>query len=141
MSQLDVRKGEVLRSVEKRITQSQIQKYAEASGDFNPVHVDPMFAASSRFGGTIAHGMMIAAAISEAMTAAFGAHWMETGKLKIRFRAPVSPGDTINTFGKINRVIVGESTTEVRCSVGVKRQTGESVIAGEAMVNLSHQKR
>ena len=137
MSQLDLRKGQVLRSVEKRITQSQIQKYAEASGDFNPVHVDPVLAASSRFGGTIAHGMMIAAAISEAMTTGFGTHWMEAGKLKIRFRAPVSPGDTINTFGKINSVIVGESTTEVRCSVGVKKQTGESVITGEATVTVT----
>ena len=136
MLEQDLRIGESLPSIHKTITQGQIQKYAEASGDFNPVHVNPTFAAASRFGGTIAHGMMVAAAISEAMTAAFGTHWMESGKLKIRFRAPVSPGDTISTFGEVKKVTAGESGTEVRCSVGVRRQTGEDAITGEANVKV-----
>ena len=136
MFERDIRIGETLPIVQKTITQDQIHRYAEASGDFNPVHVNPTFAASSRFGGTIAHGMMVAAAISEVMTAAFGTHWLESGKLKIRFRAPVSPGDAISTFGEVTKVTAGESANEVLCSVGVRRQTGEDAIAGEATVKV-----
>ena len=67
-----MRKGDSLPTIEKVVTQVQIEKYARASGDFNPIHVDREFAESSRFGGTIAHGMMVAATISEMMAAAFG---------------------------------------------------------------------
>ena len=64
--------GDALPSLKRPITQELINKYAEASGDFNPIHVDHEFAASSQFGRTIAHGMLVTASISEMMTLAFG---------------------------------------------------------------------
>jgi len=39
------------------VTQDDINQYADVSGDFNPIHIDQEFAAGSRFGQTIAHGM------------------------------------------------------------------------------------
>ncbi len=47
--------GDQLPKIEKLVTQAQIGRYARASGDFNPIHVDHDFAAKSQFGGTIAH--------------------------------------------------------------------------------------
>ena len=129
--------GEELPTVEKRITQAQIERYAAASGDFNPIHVDSDFAATSHFGGTIAHGMMIAATISEAMTGAFKRDWLTGGRLKIRFKAPVYPGDTVTAFGQVKSIRERNGKSEVVCSVGVRRQDGETAITGEAAVMLS----
>ena len=116
------------------MTQDGIERYAEASGDFNPIHVDHEFAANSQFGGTIAHGMMIAASISEMMTVAFRRDWLGAGRLKIRFRAPVYPGDQITAFGQVTRIRERNGTREVTCSVGVRKQNGEAAITGDATV-------
>ena len=129
-----MKEGQVLPAVEKLVTQEGIERYAAASGDFNPIHVDHEFAATSQFGGTIAHGMMIAASISEMMTVAFDEDWARSGRLKIRFRAPVYPGDAVSTFGRVTGVRVRDGATEVRCSVGVRKQSGEDAITGDATV-------
>lgn len=129
-----MREGDTLPTVERHVTQARIDRYAEASGDFNPIHIDTDFAAASQFGGTIAHGMMIAAAISEVMSAAFRMDWVERGRLKLRFRAPVFPGDTVTAFGSIKRIRERDGVNEVVCSVGVRRQDGQEAITGEAIV-------
>ena len=131
-----MRQGETLPTVEKLITQERIQSYAEASGDYNPVHVDATFAASSQFGRTIAHGMLVAASISEMMTMAFDDDWRSAGRLKLRFRAPVYPGDTITASGEIKRIVDRDGTRQVSSSVVVRKQTGEEAITGEAIVTL-----
>ena len=132
-----VREGDPLPTVEKTVTQDRIDRYAEASGDFNPIHVDQDFAVGSHFGGTVAHGMMVAASISEMMTAAFGTDWLRSGRLKLRFRAPALPGDTVTAFGALKRVRQLDGVTEVACSVGVRRQNDESAITGDATVTLA----
>lgn len=131
------REGEPLPAITKSVTQDRIERYAEASGDFNPIHVDPDFAAGSHFGGTVAHGMMIAAYISEMMTVSFGTDWLRSGRLKLRFRAPVLSGDTVTTFGVVKRVRETESGAEVSCSVGVRRENKESAIIGDATVDVA----
>ncbi|HHZ63296.1 MAG TPA: acyl dehydratase, partial [Dehalococcoidia bacterium] len=87
--------GDTLPTVEKTFSQDDVNRYADAAGDHNPIHVDPNFAAGSQFGRRIAHGMMIAASISEMMAQAFGQDWHKSGRMKIRFRAPVFPGETV----------------------------------------------
>ena len=131
-----MQEGDSLPAVEKAVTQGQIEKYAQASGDFNPIHVDHEFAAGSQFGSTIAHGMMIAASISEMMTAAFRQDWLESGRLKIRFRAPVYPGDTVTASGQVKSIREQSGTREVACSVGVYNQNGEAPITGDATVTI-----
>lgn len=127
---------DVLPTVEKRVTQEQIGKYAEAAGDFNPVHVDHEYAATTQFGGTIAHGMLIAALISEMMTGAFQERWLGNGRLKIRFKAPVLPGDEITAFGKVKSIKERDGGSRVTCSVGVRKQNGEMAISGDATVDI-----
>ena len=131
-----MQEGDALPTVEKLVTQERIERYATASGDYNPIHVDHEFAAGSRFGGTIAHGMMIAAAISEMMTLAFQEDWLRSGRLKIRFRSPVYPGDTVTTFGQVNSVVQRNGARRVTSSVGVRKQSGEAAITGDATVTV-----
>ena len=129
--------GANLEPIIKTITQKQINEYADASGDFNPLHIDQQFARKSQFGHTIAHGMLVAASISEMMGVSFGIDWHISGRMKLRFKAPVFPGDTATTFGEVKEVIDLNSTSEIVCGIGVRRQTGEHAITGEARVTVN----
>ncbi|HUF54641.1 MAG TPA: MaoC family dehydratase [Dehalococcoidia bacterium] len=122
--------GAALPATTKTITQGKLQAYAEAGGDHNPLHLDEAFAAATQFGGTIAHGLLVLAYVSEMLTAAFGEAWLASGKLKIRFRAPARPGDTVTTFGSVTSVADGR----IACDIGCRNQDGEVLIDGTAEV-------
>jgi 3-hydroxybutyryl-CoA dehydratase len=132
----DIHQGDSLPQVVKQITQSVINRYAEASGDFNPIHIDEAFAAQTPLGGTIAHGMLILAYASEMMTLAFGKSWLSGGSLSIRFKAAARPGDTITTSGKIDSIEHPDGIPHVKCSLECANQKGEVVITGSAVVKL-----
>lgn len=121
-----------LPAVKKIITQEKIGHYAEASGDHNPLHINPAFAVTTQFGGTIAHGMLVLAYVSEMMTAAFGEAWLKGGRLKLRFRGAARPGDTVTAAGRIVRVESVRTVCEVEC----RNQKGELLISGEAEVAI-----
>ena len=123
-----------LPEIRKPVTQAQINRYAKASSDFNPIHLDAEFAATSSFGRIVAHGMLVLAFISEMLTAAFGRSWLESGRLKVRFRAPVYPGEEVTTFGLVSGLVSEQGGRRVRCTVGCRNQKGEEVITGEASV-------
>lgn len=122
--------GASLPKITKVITQEKINSYADASGDHNPLHVDEGFAATTQFEGTIAHGLLALAYVSEMLTAAFGEAWLTSGKLKIRFRAPARPGDVVTTFGSVRSTDGGC----IACEVGCLRADGEVLIDGRAEV-------
>lgn len=78
------------------VTQPGIDAYAELSGDFNPLHVDPEAAAASEFGGIIAHGPIALHAFLRAATEWLGAEALPAGsEVKVTYRAPTRPGDAI----------------------------------------------
>lgn len=79
----------------RQVTKEAIRLYAEASGDINPIHVDEAFAAKTPFGGIIAHGMMMLAYASEMMGKQFGEKWLSGGVMRIKFKGPARPGDTL----------------------------------------------
>ncbi len=130
-------KGDALPTVEKLIDQERIDMYAQASGDYNPIHVDAEFAAQSRFGGTIAHGMMVAASISEMMSRAFGIDWARSGKMKMRFRSPVKPGQRAAARGEVRSVSETERGRRISCAVSVRTDDGETAISGTAEVEVA----
>ncbi|KPK22244.1 MAG: hypothetical protein AMJ76_00320 [Dehalococcoidia bacterium SM23_28_1] len=121
-----------LPSLAKTLSQEKIDRYARASGDFNPIHVDPAFAAQTPFGGTIAHGMLLLAYLSEMLTAAFGRAWLAGGRLKVRFKGAARPGDVVTARGRMQRA-KGERGI---CSVECLNQQGEVLVVGQAEVKL-----
>ena len=126
---------EKLKPIEHVITQEHLIKYAEASGDYNPLHLDEEFARNTPYGKPIAHGMLILAFISALMTSAFGITWVRTGKLKARFRAPVFPGDVV----KVNAQLKSSNDEEVVYQVIVINQNESEVITGDAKFKLDSQ--
>lgn len=117
-------------AVTRRITQQQLLDYADASGDHNPIHIDPAFAAATPFGGTIAHGMLILATIGELMHNLHGEAWLATGQLKVRFKAPTRPGDTVTATAEQTKESGGRIEYAVRCT----NQHGEILVDGRASV-------
>jgi 3-hydroxybutyryl-CoA dehydratase len=132
----DIKEGDPLPEVRRTITQKIVKEYADASGDYNPLHLDPVFAEKTPYGKTIAHGMLILGQISDMMTQAFGNNWVNNGKLKVRFRAPVFIPNEILTYGKIKKVITDSEEILVECFIGCRDQTGKEVIKGDAYISL-----
>jgi 3-hydroxybutyryl-CoA dehydratase len=116
--------------VTRTLTQEMLNAYAEASGDFNPIHTDEAFAKTTPMGGTIAHGMLVLSFISEMMTAAFRTAWLSTGTLEVRFRAPARPGDTVTARATAQAPRDGRLRYAVECV----SQTDEVLISGAAEV-------
>ena len=126
------RENDSLPVVTKTITQEKVNRYAEASGDHNPLHVDPAFAATTQFGGAIAHGMLVLGYISEMMTGAFGEAWLTGGRLKVRFRGAARPGDTVTASGRVLR----QGGDRISCDVECRNQTGDVLVSGDAEVAI-----
>ena len=108
---IDLREGEKLPLLTRAVVQNNIDRYAEAARDFNPIHIDEEYAKKTPAGGTIAHGMLVLAYVSQMMTNAFGTSWVAGGKLDIRFKAPARPGDRLVVSGSIVRIEEGDAGT------------------------------
>ena len=82
------------------ITHELVAAYALASGDHNPIHLDPDFARAAGLGGTIAHGML-----SMGILAAYVGAWAGSAAavvdLRCRFAGMVRPGDTLVCRGRV----------------------------------------
>ena len=117
--------------VVKTVSQEQIGRYADAAGDHNPIHVDEGFARTTPFEGTIAHGMLVLASISEMMAAAFGKAWLTRGRLRVRFRAPARPDDTITATAEAQSQ---RDDGTLRYAVECRNQNNELLIGGTAEV-------
>src|SRR3546814_7478448 len=100
------------------VDQAAIDAYARITDDFNPVHTDPAFAATTAMGGVIAHGTMSLNLIWQMAARNFGTDLTQVG-MKIRFVAPVRPGDRVAAGG---RPSVGEPGSY---DVWVRNQRGE----------------
>jgi acyl dehydratase len=128
--------GTTLPLVKKTITQQDIDRYAKVSGDFNPIHVDPEYARRTPLGGTVAHGMLLLAYVSQVMTKAFGKAWLENGKIHARFKAPAHPGDQLTISGAVTKVDTDHGTTLVCCDIFCRNQNGEELISAATEVKI-----
>jgi 3-hydroxybutyryl-CoA dehydratase len=125
-----------LPELKKMVTQEHINLYAEASGDFNPIHIDPEFAKRTPLGGTIAHGMLILAYVSEFMANSFGQAWLTSGSLSARFKTPACPGDMITVSGQVTDVQREDGILSVACDVLCRNQQEDPVIICDTKVKV-----
>ena len=113
------------------ITDQDIQKFAEVSGDFNPLHMDEAYAKTTSFGQRIAHGALTASFIS----AILGNNLPGPGSifvgLSMRFRRPVYIGSKVIVRAEVSEMQErgNRVTLKVTCNVD-----GKAAISGEAQV-------
>ena len=85
------------------ITDEMVRSFATLTGDTNPVHLDEIYAATTRFGKRIAHGMLAASLISAALANDLPGPGTVYLSQSLQFKAPVYPGDTALPSSKSNR--------------------------------------
>jgi acyl dehydratase len=118
--------------ITKTIEQADIHAFADVTGDHNPVHVDEAFAQTTRFGRTIAHGMLTASLISAVLANKLpGAGSVYLGQT-LQFVAPVFPGDEITARVTVKEIREGKPI--VKLETICINQRDEVVIRGEATV-------
>ena len=107
-------------SLEREVTQQVIDGFAKLTGDINPVHVDPEFAAGTMFKGIIAHGMLPAAYISAVLGTQLPGPGTIYGRQSLRFCAPVYPGDKVVAICTVKEIILAKERVimETLCKVG-----------------------
>lgn len=116
----------------RTVTPDDIHAFAAVSGDNNPAHMDPDFAAKGPFGGIVAHGMWTAGLISALLgTRLPGPGTIYLGQ-QIQFRRPVMPGDTVTAMVEVAELFADKN--RVRLATICTNQRGEKVLVGEASV-------
>lgn len=120
-------------SFQKTVTEDDIRKYTEVSGDTNPLHSDAEYAARTRFRQPIAHGMLAAGLISAALGTQLAPDKVVIYlSQNLSFRAPVSPGQTLTATVTATRV--DPERGRVTLDTSVTNEEGAEVITGEALV-------
>ena len=120
--------------IHRLITQEMIDKWAEVSVDFNPLHVDPEYAKTTPFGTTISHGSLTITFIMQMMTEWLEEGWLRGGQLnRMKFIAPVKSGDTVSPRGRITDKRTEEAKKLVECEVWLEKQDGVQTIVGKAI--------
>lgn len=104
------------------VTAKAIRAYAVITGDFNPIHLDPDFAATTPMKGVIAHGTMSLALIWQMLRRDFGPARSGKAQLEIRFTQPVRIGDQLRACHALN--------DQGGHDVWVENQSGVAVIKG-----------
>ncbi len=121
-------------ALSREVTREAIAAYADAVGDHNPIHIDEAFARATPFGGVIAHGMLTLAYVSEAFEHAFGERWARSGRLKVRFKLPARPGDTVTVTAEPRASHEEDGAVRWEYAVTCANQRGETLITGTASV-------
>jgi 3-hydroxybutyryl-CoA dehydratase len=121
-------------STTREITDELIRKFAELSGDHNPIHLDEEFAKATRFGRRIAHGMLSGAFISAVLGYEFKERKIVYLSQTMKFTAPAYLGDFITTTATVAKI--REDKRIVSLETVCTNQNGEATVKGEAVVMI-----
>jgi len=124
--------GDALPVLKRAVTQDVIDAYARASGDFNPIHVDPEYSKTGPFGRTIAHGMMTMAFVAQVLNEWSASAFDASGELDIAFIGPVFTGDTVEVSGIVEDIVERDGVACARIKL-ICRAGERQILAGHAI--------
>jgi acyl dehydratase len=117
------------------LTRTQIVMYAGASGDYNPLHSDEVFATKvAGYPGVFAHGMLTMGITGKLLT-----DWVGDGRLTkygVRFVKQVWPGDTLTGKATITEIRSEDGVTLADIELTTTNQNGDAVVTGTATARL-----
>lgn len=121
-------------SSSREVTAELIEKFADVSGDHNPIHLDEEFASKTRFGKRIAHGMLSGAFISAILGNEYKGRTVIYLSQTLKFTAPVFIGDTVTTTSTVTNIRSDKNivTLENVCT----NQKGETLVQGESKIMI-----
>lgn len=118
----------------REVTDELIRDFARVSGDHNPIHLDEEFAAKTRFGRRIAHGMLSGALISAVLGDEFRERKIVYLSQTLKFISPVYIGDVITATARVSRI--REEKGIVFLETTCTDQTGRITCTGEAAIMI-----
>jgi acyl dehydratase len=107
-------------------------RYAGASGDFNPIHIDPEFAKAVGLPNTILHGLYMMGLVARTATEAAGGDPRSLKRLSVEFRGMGAPETEISVTGAVKSVDDGKAVIDVVAAQG----ESETIKNAEAEVTL-----
>jgi acyl dehydratase len=117
------------------LTRTQLVQYAGASGDYNPLHTDEIYAREvAGYPGVFGHGML-----TMGMTGKLVTDWVGDGRLLefgVRFVAQVWPGDTLTAQATVRSIRERNGVTVAELEIVTSNHKGEEVMAGTALARL-----
>lgn len=116
------------------VTKEKVAAFAEISGDRNPIHLDEAFAATTPFGGCIAHGVFTASFVSAIIATRLPGPGSIYISQTLSFRAPVMVGATVETTIEVIELIERGRRVKLRCECRVGDKV---VLEGEAEVKAT----
>lgn len=122
------------KTYEITVTREMVQKFAEVSGDFNPIHVDEDYAKTTKFGRCIAHGILVVGFFSRALVDTWGAG-IYLGQ-EIKFTNPVFIGDTVLVTVTLTG-IRGEKKIATVETIAKRKSNNDLCVKGQATIMMS----
>jgi acyl dehydratase len=116
-------------SAERHLSAADVRLFADVTGDDNPLHVDEEYAATTRFGKPIVHGVLLMGIVSKVLGRDFPGHGSVAVAISCRFLRPVPVDSTITVEVKIAEKI--EKHRHIRAKVYVYL-SGKMAVGGEA---------
>jgi 3-hydroxybutyryl-CoA dehydratase len=116
--------------ISKTITEADIELFARATGDFNPVHLDQAYAEKTMFKGRIAHGLLSVGLLSSILGNILPGHGTIYLSQEVKFLAPVRIGDTITAGVEVIELISEKNRAKFRTTC--INQDGKLVVDGIA---------
>ena len=120
-------------SFERTIHETDLQQFAQLSGDYNPLHMDEVYASSTPFGQRIVHGMLLGSFCSALVGMYLPGKRCLYLRQTLSFKKPVFIGDKVTVLGKVTNKSI--STKILTIAISITRM-GEEMVEGEATVQV-----
>jgi acyl dehydratase len=121
--------------VVENLTRTQIVQYAGASGDYNPIHTDEVFATQvAGYPTVFAHGML-----TMGMTGMMLTNYVGDGRLTyygVRFVRQVWPGNSLTATATVTAVREEDGQSLVDLDITTTNENGETVLSGQATARV-----
>jgi acyl dehydratase len=117
----DLKQGDAIPELRETPDKYLPHRYAGASGDFNPIHIDPEFAKQVGLPGNILHGLYMMALVARANAELAGGEPRALKKLSVQFRGMGAPEQEIVVSGEVTEVDGNRVLTECVAKQGDNR--------------------